>query len=166
MAVLAVGSVFGGLLNLTAAGGRMTEWLGSYDVTGVSGVSDAAFEAMAVIVTLLMLGVGWYVWGSGRFDWAALRVRMAGGRRMLQRGFYVDDVYAAVFGQLGKLGAAFVSYFIERRLFDGLWREVAHGVGVSAAAGRRLQDGLVRRYALALLVGVVGILAFVAVRVR
>jgi NADH-quinone oxidoreductase subunit L len=79
------------------------------------------------------------------------------------RGFYVDDAYAMVLGDGGKLLAAAIAAF-DRRGVDGLVGLIARGTGMLAVAGRRIQTGLVRTYALAFLAGVVGILWFLVGR--
>ena len=52
-------------------------------------------DVIAVAVTLAGLGLAWFVYGSGRLDWVALRVRFAAAEAPAAAGFYVDDVYGA-----------------------------------------------------------------------
>jgi NADH-quinone oxidoreductase subunit L len=76
----------------------------------------------------------------------------------------VDDAYGAVLGTPGKAAAAFTAYVFDAKVIDG----AVNGVGILirglANAGRRLQTGLVRNYALSLLLGAVGILLYVGLR--
>ena len=80
--------------------------------------------------------------------------------RMLERGYYVDDVYASIFARFGKLGAAWTAFVFDARGIDG----VVNGVGVATrrVAGwlRPLQTGFVRSYVLAVMVGMVALVAW------
>jgi len=109
--------------------------------------------------------VGFTASGGRRIDWQAVRVRFSGAKRTLMRGFYVDDVYGAVIVGPAKLVSAFAAYVFDRRVIDGSVNGLGRLFAVSAAAGRRLQTGLVRTYAAAFLLGVVAILWYVAVRI-
>jgi NADH-quinone oxidoreductase subunit L len=162
MGVLAIASAFGGILGLTASNGMLQRFLGVDDV-GSSGPPEAVLTVISVVVAVAGIGLAWFVYGSGRIDWVALRVRYAALKRASMRGFYVDDAYALVFGDGGKLVAAAIAAF-DRRGLDGLVNLIARGTGLLAGAGRRLQTGLVRTYALAFLAGVVGMLWFLVGR--
>jgi hypothetical protein len=52
----------------------------------------------------------------------------------------------------------------DRRVIDGTANGLGRGFSALAVAGRRVQTGLVRTYALAFLLGVVGVLWYLAVR--
>jgi NADH-quinone oxidoreductase subunit L len=108
--------------------------------------------------------VAWFVYGSGRIDWQALRARFAGPKRAMERGLYVNDFYSGVIVAPAKAVAAFAAFVFDRRLVDGAVGLIAKGVGALATVGRRLQTGLVRTYAVAFLVGVVGLLWYLAAR--
>ena len=166
MALLGFATVFGGLLNLTVANGLIDRFLQPFvpTVEGTSGFSAALGETIAVLVAVGFTLLAYFVYGSGRIDWIALRVRLSGPRRVFGAGFYVDDVYGAVFGQTGKLGATFLAYVVDRRLIDGFWNGIAELVGLVSSVARRAQAGLVRVYAAFVFLGVVGVLAYLAVR--
>jgi NADH-quinone oxidoreductase subunit L len=165
--VLAVGAVAGGLL-ATGVEGRLPRFLepvvGRFQ-EGNAGPIRPILIAIALGLTLLGLLVTWSVYGSGRIDWLALRVRLAPLHRLLQHGWYVDDAYAAVLGTPGKAAAAFAAYVFDLRVLDG----AVNGVGIMtqhlANAGRRIQTGFVRNYALGLLLGAVGVLLYVGLRI-
>ena len=133
------------------------------DDVGTSGPPEAVLTVISVVVAVVGVGLAWFVYGSGRIDWVALRVRLAGLKRASLHAFYVDDAYGLVLGDGGKLLAAALAAF-DRRGIDGFVGLIARGTGLLAGAGRRLQTGLVRTYALAFLLGVVGILWVLAVR--
>jgi NADH-quinone oxidoreductase subunit L len=108
--------------------------------------------------------MGWLVYGSGRIDWVALRVRFAGIHRFLAHGWYVDDAYSTSLVAPGKAGAAFLTSVVDQRFIDGAVNGVGQLFQWAASRGRRLQTGLVRNYGLAFLVGVVVIFVYVGVR--
>jgi NADH-quinone oxidoreductase subunit L len=162
MGVLALASAFGGLLGLSATTGLLYRLLGVDDV-GTSGPPEAVLTVISVVVAVVGVGLAWFVYGSGRIDWVALRIRFAALKRASSRGFYVDDAYGLVLGDGGKLAAAAVAAY-DRRGVDGVVGLIARGTGMLAGAGRRIQTGLVRTYALAFLAGVVGILWYLVGR--
>jgi NADH-quinone oxidoreductase subunit L len=167
MALLAVGSAAAGVLGISATAGLIPKYLApvvgpTHEAT--SGPSEAVLVVISVVVALAGIGLAYFVYLSRRIDWVALRVRYAGLKATLQRGFYVDDVYGTLLGGTGKLGATFLAYVVDRRLVDGVWNGIAQLVGAVSSSARRAQAGLVRVYALGVFLGVVGILAFLAVR--
>jgi NADH-quinone oxidoreductase subunit L len=167
MIALAAAAAAGGVLGLSATNGLITRFLGPViraTHRAASGPSEVVLSIISVVVALVGILLAYFVYGSGRIDWIALRMRFAGWKRAAMRGFYVDDVYGAAIGGPGRLGSAFLAYVVERRVVDGATNGLATIIGTVAATGRRVQSGLVRVYALAFLVGVVGILGYLAVR--
>ena len=167
MVLLAVGAVVGGVLGLSAVSGILPRFLepviGPVS-EGNKGLSTLTLAAISVAVALLGMAVGWFVWGSGRIDWVALRARFRRTHATLEHGWWFDSVYGAVLVTPGKAGAAFAAYVVDRRLIDGAGNLVAKGVGQTANGLRKVTGGYVRRYALAFLIGVVGILWYLAAR--
>jgi NADH-quinone oxidoreductase subunit L len=167
LALLAVGAAFGGILGLSATTGRLPTFLApalGEVVEGTGGLPTVVLSAISVLAALAGIAVGWLVYGSGRVDWVALRVRFAGVQRFLAQGWYVDDVYSAVLVAPGKAGAEFLASVVDRRVIDGAVNGVGQLFQWAASRGRRLQTGLVRNYGLAFLVGVVLIFVYVGVR--
>jgi NADH-quinone oxidoreductase subunit L len=123
----------------------------------------AAF-AISVAVALLGVLLGWIVWGSGRIDWLAVRERIPGLRRFLMRGWYFDDAYSRGLVPAAAVGARFLAFGIDRRVIDGAVNATGWGLGRLSAAGRRVQTGLVRNYALAFLLGIVALFVYVGAR--
>jgi len=167
LALLAVGAAFGGILGLSATTGRLHTFLApalGEVVEGTGGLPTAVLSAISVLAALAGIAVGWLVYGSGRVDGVALRVRFAGVQRFLAQGWYVDDVYSAVLVAPGRAGAEFLASVVDRRVIDGAVNGVGQLFQWAASRGRRLQTGLVRNYGLAFLVGVVLIFVYVGVR--
>jgi NADH-quinone oxidoreductase subunit L len=167
MLLLGVGAVAAGALGLSATNGTIVRFLGPVvGVTkeAVAGPSDAVLSIVVVAIALIGIALAWFVYLSRRIDWVALRVRYAPVKSTLQSGFFLDATYGLAFGQTGKLGATFLAYVVDRRLIDGFWNGLAGLVGLVSSSARRTQAGLVRVYAAFVFLGVVGMLAYLAVR--
>ena len=167
LAILAVGAAFGGVLGLEATTGRLHGFLAPVLgelAEGTSGLPIVVLSVISVLVALAGIAVGWLVYGSGRIDWVALRVRFAGVQRFLAHGWYVDDVYSTLLVGPGKAGAAFLASDVDQRVIDGAVNGIGQVFQWAASRGRRLQTGLVRNYGLAFLAGVVVIFVYVGVR--
>jgi NADH-quinone oxidoreductase subunit L len=166
LVLLSVGAVVGGLLN-TNAGGRIAQLLepvvGALE-EGSAGLSTSLVIAIAVVIALAGLFLAWFVYTSGKIDWLALRVRLAPLQRLFANGWYLDAYYSAILVTPGKALAAFSAYVFDTRFLDGIVNGLGSLVHRLANAGRKLQTGLVRNYALAILAGVVGVLVYVGFR--
>jgi NADH-quinone oxidoreductase subunit L len=168
LAILAIGAIFGGLLSINSITGRLPSFLQPVFgevVEPVHGLSEAALTSISVAVALLGILVGWFVWGSGRIDWIALRDRDVGLRRFLGHGWYIDDLYARTLVPGGELVAGFLAFGVDRGVIDGAVNGTGRIVTWSASVGRRLQTGFVRNYALAFFVGAVALFVYVGFRV-
>jgi NADH-quinone oxidoreductase subunit L len=167
LVALAVGAAVAGALGLSATTGLLPKFLGP--VVGPTeeahaGPSELVLAIVSVAIALAGISLAWLVYLSGRIDWQALRVRFGGAKGTLQRGFYVDDFYGGVVVGPAKLGSAFVAYVFDKRIVDGAANGLGRVFAISALVGRRVQTGFVRNYALAFLLGAVGILLYLAVR--
>jgi len=167
LAILAIGATFGGLLGLSATTGRLHVFLGpalGEVEEHTQGLPAAVLTGLSVSVAVAAILVGWFVYGSGRIDWLALRVRLAGLHRFLAHGWYVDDVYSTGLVAPAKAGSAFLAYVVDSRWIDGAVNAVGQVFQWGASAGRRVQTGLVRNYGLAFLIGVVAVFVYVGFR--
>jgi NADH-quinone oxidoreductase subunit L len=165
--VLAFGAATAGLLGVSATSGLLPTFLS--EVVGrakeaVSGPSELVLSVISVAVGLAGILLAWFVYVSGRIDWMALRARFGGAKRTLQRGFYVNDVYSGAIVGPAKLGAAFTAYVFDKRVVDGAVNGMGVAVAALARSSRRLQTGLVRNYAVGILLGAAAVLAYLAVR--
>jgi NADH-quinone oxidoreductase subunit L len=114
-------------------------------------VTDAA-------VAVLGLFIAWRIWRV-RAD------RPEFEPRFLQRVWYWDDAYDAIFGRPGEALARFSATVIEGRIIDGAVNGVGSLVRVTSTKARRFQTGYVRNYALAIALGLALIIAFMVSRV-
>jgi NADH-quinone oxidoreductase subunit L len=165
--VLAVGAALVGALGLSATTGLLPKFLAP--VVGptkeaVAGPSELVLSIISVVIALVGIGLAFFVYLSGRIDWVALRMRLGGLRRTFQHGFYVNDVYSNVIVGPAKAAAAFTAFVFDRRVVDRAVNGIGTAVGALARAGRRIQTGFVRNYALGVLLGAVGLLWYLVVR--
>jgi NADH-quinone oxidoreductase subunit L len=166
LAVLAAAATLAGLLS-TSPEGQLESWLRS--VVGVAeegtqGLATPVFYAIAIAITLVGIVVAWWVYGTGQFDWQALRDRLEPLPRSALNGWYVDRAYDTAVIQPAKTGARITAYVVDAGIIDGAVNAVGGGVKRLAQGGRLIQTGFVRTYALVLFVGTVAILAYVGVR--
>jgi NADH-quinone oxidoreductase subunit L len=167
MVLLAIGAVVAGVLGISAVSGilpRFLEPVVGRPLEAHGGLSEVWLSVISVGVALLGIGTGYLVYGSSRIDWVALRTRFWPVHRTLEHGWWFDTIYSWILVTPGKAAAAFAAYVVDRRIVDGVGNLLARGVGLLAAAGRRLQTGRVRNYALAFLLGVVAVMLYVAVK--
>jgi NADH-quinone oxidoreductase subunit L len=167
LVLLAVGALGLGVLMLDPETGLVPTFLepvlGAVP-HGDEGVGAAALVVISQVVALGGLAVAWLVYASGRVDWLELRLRLAPLPRFLNRGMYVDDLYAAAVVAPARATSAFLASVVDARAVDGLVNAVGRLFQWLAGAGRRVQTGLVRTYALAFLLGALALLAYVGVR--
>jgi NADH-quinone oxidoreductase subunit L len=163
LVVLAVLAFFGGVLHLP--------WHWSWDPLGWLGpvFGKAMFQAHQSVATQWTLAVVDSVWalaglGVGFSLWSRQVQRAALEPAVLQRAYYLDDIYDAVIARPGRAFAQFCASVIEVKVIDG----AVNGVGrLTRAAGgslRRVQTGYVRQYALGIVFGTVVLLAWMISR--
>jgi NADH-quinone oxidoreductase subunit L len=163
LVVLAVLAFFGGALHLP--------WHPSWNPLGWLGPVFGAtqFEAhqsagtqwtlgiVDAVVALVGLSIAFPLW-SRRAQRPELEPAV------LQRAYYLDNIYDAVIARPGQAFATFCATVIEAKVIDG----AVNGVGrLTRAAGgglRRVQTGYVRQYALGIVLGTVVLLAWMISR--
>jgi NADH-quinone oxidoreductase subunit L len=164
--LLAAGAVLAGLLLSTSAEGTLARVL--EPVTGPvphgEGLSTLALSAIATAIALGAIAVAWWVYVSGRVEWLTLRERLQPIPRAAGNGWYVDHAYSTLFVNPGTAAARFTASVFDTKVVDGFVNGVGAGTRRLAAAGRRLQTGFVRSYALGLFLGAVGVLVWLGTR--
>jgi NADH-quinone oxidoreductase subunit L len=161
--------VAGALLStFTGTGGRIQGFLepllGTPPATSEATLSAVWLSVIATVVAFCGAGVAWYLYGSGRVQWLALRQRYARVLRPLVGKFYVDELYELLTVRLGGALARFAAGPVDEGVIDGAVNGVAREVAAAATRGRRVQTGFVRTYAVAVLGGAVLLLAFIVLR--
>jgi NADH-quinone oxidoreductase subunit L len=164
--VLAAGAVLAGLLLSTSAEGTLARVL--EPVTGSvpegEGLSSLGLSAIATAIALGALAVAWWVYASGRVEWLTLRERLQPLPLAARSGWYVEQAYSTLFVNPGAAAARFTANVFDTKVVDGLVNGVGAGTRRLAAAARLVQTGFVRSYALAFLLGAVGVLAWLGTR--
>jgi NADH-quinone oxidoreductase subunit L len=162
---LAVGAAAIGLVNLTPEGAlaRFVEPVVGAVPEG-RGLSPLSVSLIGAAIAVAMLAAAYLLYASRRVDPEAIRERLEPLPRTLAAGWYVDRWYSSFVEGPAKAVARFAAERVDAGVIDG----VVDGIGAAtrrlAAAGRRIQTGLARNYALALLAGAVAILAYVGFR--
>jgi NADH-quinone oxidoreductase subunit L len=165
LVVLAIGAIAVGLLNLTPEG-----WFAHAleavvgEVPHGEGLAPWVMSTIGGTVAIFGLVLAWLVYASGRVDWTALGDRLEPLPRTLLHGWYWDEAYAKLLVTPGKALARLTAFVVDATWVDGLVNGVGGGVTRLAEAGRLLQTGFVRTYALAFLLGAVALLAWIGVR--
>ncbi len=166
LVALAAGAAVTGLILATNAEGTLARFL--EPVTGPvpegEGLSTLALSVIATAIALGALAVAWWVYASGRVDRLTFRERLQPLPRAAAAGWYVDRAYSTLFVNPGIAAARFSADVFDAKGVDGLVNGVGGGVRRLAAAGRRIQTGFVRSYALGLFVGAVGVLLWLGTR--
>ena len=172
LVVLGVLSVGGGLLNPVHDGPLYTFLAPSSASIGDLGFSPAgpltepALIAIAIVAAAVGIGLAYL---------AYLRRDVSVGRvaepvrgpvaELMERRFFVDELYEAVFVRAGRRAADAIVWF-DTRVVDGLVDGAgALSVGVGRIA-RRAQTGLVRGYVAGLLLGTLALVGFLLAAVR
>jgi NADH-quinone oxidoreductase subunit L len=125
-------------------------------------------ELALMLASILAVGLGFaaaYWIYVRRWGLAERLTRRAGWLyNLLYEGYYVNEAYRQVIvNPLRRLGDL-LSGTVEEKGIDGAVNGVARLTGFLGEGIRRLQSGLVRNYALALLLGVVALLALAMLR--
>ena len=165
LAVLGVGAVVVGILNLSPEGWYsllLEPVMGA--VPEGEGLSVPTISTLATLIAVVSLAVTWWVYGSGRVDWVALRERLEPLPRAALAGWYVDRAYDVVVVQPAKQLARLTASVLDARIIDGAVNAVGGLTTRLATAGRVLQNGFVRTYAFAVFLGVVVLVAWVGLR--
>jgi NADH-quinone oxidoreductase subunit L len=128
------------------------------------GLTFVALAGIAVVVSLLALVASWWIYGSRRADPAVFRARLEPWATAAQHGWYVDRAYDIVFVQPAKAFAGLVGDVVDTKVIDGAVNGIGGLVKRVSTAGRLVQTGFVRTYAIVLFLGVVAVLGYIGVR--
>ena len=163
LVVLAVLALAGGLLHLP---GRFSfdplGWLGPvfgtalYDAHQSTGLAWT-LAVVDSVVALAGVGVGLRIW-THRVEVPSLEPAV------LQRAWYLDDLYDAVIGRPAQAVAAFCATVVDAKVIDGAVNGTARLARATAGGLRRVQTGFVRQYALGIVLGLVVLLAWMVTR--
>jgi NADH-quinone oxidoreductase subunit L len=165
-------AAIGGLLSLPFKGVEfLNDWLEpvfedaqKIDVT--SFVAATTLEGISVVFAIvgLAIALAWYRRGIPSPEGDPLPERLGFAGRLFQHAYYFDEGIAnLVRGPVYRF-ADWLNRGFDLGIIDGAVNGVATLVRDSGGRLRRVQTGLVRNYALAVVVGAVAIIVFLAVR--
>ena len=171
--VLAAGAAVGGVISLPFGGLEfLTEWLHHPTFEGVPEIDVTSFVAattltlISVVVALVGLTAAFRIYRRGIPSPGAdpLPARLGFAGRLFQHAYYFDEAIAnLVRGPV--LGFAdWLSRAFDLGVIDGAVNGVATLVRDTGGRLRRVQTGLVRNYALGVVLGAVALLVYLAVR--
>jgi NADH-quinone oxidoreductase subunit L len=157
--ILAVLAVVAGFIE-TPFNGWFGQWLmGEGDQHQASGL----VMVVSTAVGLLGLYIGWLIFVKGTIRRDAVSSRIPGIAKLLERKYYIDELYEVLFVKplygLGKVVELFDEYVV-----DGVVRMTGYSVSALGRLNSRLQSGQVQGYALTALIGIVVLLLAIAGR--
>ncbi|MEK3911975.1 NADH-quinone oxidoreductase subunit L [Paenibacillus sp. FSL H7-0331] len=139
-------------------------WLGTW----LSGHAEAEHANIVVMVLstlvgLLGIGLGYLVYIKRSIPSDAVSSRAPWLVRLLQRKYYIDEIYHAVFVEpLKSLGS--LLHLFDVYVVDGIVRLISFSVVGVGRVGSRLQNGHVQTYGLATLLGLLILILAIAGR--
>ncbi len=167
LVVLAFLSVAAGVQGIPGVTHMVADYLGPYfnkfrEVP--AGPHHVNFAAIGVVVAVSAIAAfvsyGLYRPGGSRREAALDMNRPASG--LLYSAFYVDDLYEAILIRPAKWISSVVGQGIDPNFVDGAVNGVAAVADWIGGGVRTLHDGLIRRYALSIVLGVVAFVAYFA----
>jgi NADH-quinone oxidoreductase subunit L len=170
--VLGFLAVVGGLLSLPFKSLEfLTHWLEPVfeDVATIEASSFLSAFALSTLsvafgVVGILIAAALYREGIPAADRDPLPARLGPLNRVFQHAYYFDESIAAFVGGPGLRFADWLNRGFDLGVIDGAVNGVARLVSDTAARLRRAQTGLVRNYALGVVLGAVALLVFLAVR--
>jgi NADH-quinone oxidoreductase subunit L len=163
LVILAVAAAVAGVLNLPWVHTfGLSEWLapvfrGTLYEPNLTVTSQWVLGTVDAVAAVVGIAVAWQLWRA-----RAERPELTPA--FLARVWYWDDFYDAALGRPGQALARFCATVVDGRVIDGAVNGSASLVRQSGTGGRRLQTGYVRNYALGIMLGVAGLLAFMLSR--
>ena len=157
LVILAFLALVGGGLNFPGS-----EWLGRWlePVVGahIGGEFNVAVAVLFSVLSLIALAVAF---GLYRYGGRETTVKVQTGiKSILNRGWYVDELYRAVFVIPFFALASFLARVFDLGGIDGAVNGIGRLFNTVALGARRYQSGFVRAYGLVMLFGVVATVAW------
>jgi NADH-quinone oxidoreductase subunit L len=158
--VLAVLAVVGGFLQFGQLWHPLSTWLAPV----AAPIADASNkqEFIGSVCAVLAGACGMYI---AYAMYSARSMKVPKPVKLFEKKFYWDELYDAIFYKTGDLLANGLGRFVERPVIAGSITEITRGFRLGSGGLGRVQNGLVRSYALALASGV-AVLAIVFVATR
>ena len=165
-------AAIGGILSLPFKGVEfLTDWLdpvfadaSKIDVTSFAAATTLEGISVVFAIVGLAIALAWYRRGIPSPEGDPLPERLGVAGRLFQHAYYFDEIIAnLVRGPVYRF-ADWLNRGFDVGIIDGAVNGVATLVRESGGRLRRVQTGLVRNYALGVVLGAVALLVFLAVR--
>jgi NADH-quinone oxidoreductase subunit L len=164
---LSVLAVFGGLLNLPIGNldflSRFLEpvFRGVHEVDP-SAVEQISVEGVSALFALTGLTIGYFLYRRGLRTPAEdpLPEKLGPVGKLLGHAYYYDEGISRFVGGPGKRMASWLDRVFDQKIIDGAVNGIAKLVGLLGKGLSKVEDGLVRRYALGILLGTVAVVLF------
>jgi len=152
VAILAVLATFGGFIQTRALGVGPSAVSDFLDTVVTPQRWEENGAAIGVGVATMVLGAGLFWWARSLRPWSA---RFPWAQRLLERKYYFDEIYDAVFVRPLDWLAGFALRDIERPVIDGVVVETGVVARAGAASLSLTQSGFFRNYVLVFVGGAV-----------
>jgi NADH-quinone oxidoreductase subunit L len=174
-APVAILGVFAVVAGYVAIGGSASPWARYLDPLfaqseTITATSVPFPETVSTLIVLVLVTLGIVVaylrYGAPLAQAASLetiRRESLGWPQVFVHAFYFDDVLGAAIVRPARALGSFFTRVVDPHVIDAGVRDVAWGAGALGLIFRALQNGLVRSYALTLLVGTACFIAYFAV---
>jgi NADH-quinone oxidoreductase subunit L len=163
VAVLAVLATIGGWIQFAGVWTPISNWLEPVapPLVDASSIQEAVASIVGVTVGVAGIAIAWLVYSRKRVPVP----RRAALQALLERKFYFDELYDALFYKPAVATARGLAWFVEAPFVLGSVGEIGTAFRRLGGGTSRFQTGLVRTYALAI-AGGVAVMAIVFVAVR
>jgi NADH-quinone oxidoreductase subunit L len=129
-------------------------------------LEEAVLIPLAIVAAVIGIGMAYWVYLRRDTSLGRMSEPIRGtAAELLERKFYVDELYSIVFTRFGGRVADATVWF-DTRIIDGAVNAAGAGSLRIGRATRRVQTGLVRGYAASFLVGALVLVGFLLVQVR
>jgi NADH-quinone oxidoreductase subunit L len=171
--VLAVLSAVGGLVLNAVHTGPLYSFLGAtvgpIDALGYEPygpLEEAVLIPLAIVAAAIGIGLAYWVYLRRDISLGRMSEPIRGtAAEVLERKFYVDELYSTVFTRFGGRVADAMVWF-DSRVIDGAVNGAGAGSLRIGRVSRRVQTGLVRGYAAGFVLGTLVLVGFILVQVR
>ncbi len=168
VAILAVLAAIAGLFDLPFHGMEfLNDWLapsfhGAPDIQPSSFAQGSVLELLVFVLALggLLLTYFLYRRGLQSPDRDPIAERLGRAAPLFGNAYYYDAAVSRLVGGPGRAFAGWLDRVVDNKIIDGTVNGVGGLTKVLSRGVQEMQDGLVRRYALAISIGVAGILLY------
>jgi NADH-quinone oxidoreductase subunit L len=167
LAVLSILAVIGGVLNLPIGDlDFLTRFLepvfrGVHEVDP-STVEQVSVEGISALFALTGLTIGYFLYRRGLRAPAEdpLPEKLGAVGKVLGHAYYYDESISRFVGGPGRRMASWLDRVFDQKVIDGAVNGIAKLFGLFGKGLSKIEDGLVRRYALGILLGTVAVILF------